>query len=304
MILGEDSIYRAVETILNHEIVALPTETVYGLAGLATSEIAINKIFRIKNRPADNPTIAHFADVQSVNRFVKLEEALKGREKLLDLWPGPITLILPVRDSRLLTASRGQHYCGVRIPAHPVTLEIIRLVDQPLAMPSANKSGHCSPVTAEHVQSDFGDSILIIDGGETVYGIESTILSLIDKPTILRVGAVPVDVIASILHVDPATLTSNATIVAPGVKYRHYAPSVPVLFYGSEEEIPGNKQTLLQQAKVIQISEETKPQILRKFYSILREAEQAEQPVFFIGALDKRRFPDYVILDRLSKMLV
>ena len=216
-------------------LLAIPTETVYGLGADGLNADAVRHIFEAKGRPQDNPLILHIPDASWLARYCKdvpeTAYRLAGR-----FWPGPLTMILPKADCVPLVTTGGLDTVGMRCPDHAVTRAIIAASGVPVAAPSANTSGKPSPTMAEHVRHDMEGKIdLIIDGGPCRFGVESTVLSLVGKPTILRPGAVtkemleavagPVALAPSIL----APLKAGETAASPGMKYRHYAPDAEVL---------------------------------------------------------------------------
>jgi L-threonylcarbamoyladenylate synthase len=216
----DDSIAEAARLILAGEPVAVPTETVYGLAADATNAEAVARIYEAKGRPSFNPLIVHVPDLEAAKMIGEFgEEALAlAREH----WPGPLTLVVPLRSgapiASLVTA--GLPSVGVRVPDHPAMQALLRACGRPLAAPSANASGSISPTRADHVLRSLGGRIpLIIDGGSTKRGIESTIVASTEGPLrLLRRG--PIDVAAE--------LASSSTIEAPGQLASHYAPSKPL----------------------------------------------------------------------------
>ena len=239
-------IFAAVELLRNGELVALPTETVYGLGADAANESAVAKIFAAKGRPSDHPLIVHVA------RGVKLDtwavEIPRITKKLTDaFWPGPLTLILK-KSARIPKAvTGGQETVGLRCPAHPLAqqllVEFAKVGSGIIAAPSANKFGHISPTTAAHVRSEFGDALLVLDGGPCEVGIESTILDLsrmksLKRPVLLRPGAITLEMIAKVigetpLHAGevPMTISTAPYADAPRVSgslAAHYAPKTPL----------------------------------------------------------------------------
>lgn len=233
------SIKVAASLLRANEVVAFPTETVYGLGGNAFSDEAVAKIFSAKGRPSDNPLIVHVSKLDEVKPFVK-EITPLARKLGEKLWPGPLSIIFPLRDSspRPLSAlvTAGLRTVAVRIPNHPVALELLRAVQLPIAAPSANTSGRPSPTSAEHVMHDLGDKIAgIVEGGCSSVGMESTVVLLGENPkvTILRPGGCTLEQIAEIVGkdqvvYDKSMLREDSIPMAPGMKYRHYAPQAPL----------------------------------------------------------------------------
>ena len=217
---ADESIAEAARLILAGEPVAMPTETVYGLAADATNAAAVAKIYEAKGRPAFNPLIVHVPDLaiaRSLGCFNDAALALAAR-----YWPGPLTLVVPIREDSAIASivTAGLSTVGLRVPAHPAMQALLRSVNRPLAAPSANRSGAISPTRAAHVWKSLGGKIpLIIDAGPTARGLESTIIAATGGPLrLLRPG--PIEIAA-----DPAT---GAKIEAPGQLASHYAPSKPL----------------------------------------------------------------------------
>ncbi|CAH2713944.1 Threonylcarbamoyl-AMP synthase [Neobacillus rhizosphaerae] len=223
----------AAHLIRENEVVALPTETVYGLGGNAESDAAVAKIFAAKGRPGDNPLIIHIAEKVQLNRFVT--EIPAKAEVLMDkFWPGPLTIIFNKKDGVLSEkATAGLSTVAVRMPDHPVALALLKKCGLPVAAPSANSSGKPSPTKAEHVIDDLNGKIAgVLDGGSTGVGVESTVVDCTEEiPVILRPGGVTkeqLEVVIGYVGVDPALTDDEARPKAPGMKYRHYAPNAPL----------------------------------------------------------------------------
>lgn len=236
-------INEAAQKLKQNEVVAFPTETVYGLGGNAESDEAVLKIFEAKGRPGDNPLIVHIANREQIQSFVK--EIPDQAAVLMDaFWPGPLTIILEKKEGALSEkATAGLSTVAVRMPDHPIALAIIEASGLPLAAPSANLSGKPSPTTANHVADDLTGRITgIVDGGATGVGLESTVVDCTGKiPAILRPGGVTKEQLEEVVGevtVDPALKDSNQAPKSPGMKYRHYAPNAPFyLVDGTREEI-------------------------------------------------------------------
>ncbi len=207
------------------ELVAFPTETVYGLGADAGNSDAVLKIYEIKGRPRFNPLIVHCADMEMAERLAAFSPLAR---RLSAFWPGPLTLVLPKRpDARLSDiVTAGLDTVGIRIPDHPLALALIRAAGMPLAGPSANASGKLSPTTAEQVRRAFGGSVPVLEGGPCRAGLESTILAVEgDIVTQLRAGALPRAEIEAKLQRSIATAHQGTTIAAPGMLASHYAPN-------------------------------------------------------------------------------
>ena len=210
------------------ELVVLPTETVYGLAGATLNPEALSKIFTLKGRPQNNPLIAHVLDAQQAQ---ELTPGWDDRCALLakHFWPGPLTLVLRRGHDVPERASAGLDTIAVRCPSHPVIRDVLELFGQPVSAPSANRSGRISPTCAEHVAQDYEShkdacGLLVLDGGPCTIGIESTVLDVSnDTPRILREGAVDADCILKLLG-DVEVACSREQIHSPGTSHHHYAP--------------------------------------------------------------------------------
>lgn len=210
-------------------LVAMPTETVYGLAADACSDPAVAAIFASKGRPQFNPLIIHVADTKAAHALVDfdpLAERLAAR-----LWPGPLTLVLPRRKGCgvSLLASAGLDTLAVRVPAHPTAQALLREAGIPLAAPSANRSGRISPTQVSHVRQEFGETLPILDGGACEVGLESTVVSTRGgMPVILRPGAITAEMIENLCGVPPTYAGQGSALQSPGMLASHYAPSIPV----------------------------------------------------------------------------
>lgn len=221
------SIARAAERIRAGGLVAMPTETVYGLAADATSDRAVAAIFEAKGRPQFNPVIVHVNDIEEARAFVKFNAAAEHLASIF--WPGPLTLILPRRDDCALSplTSAGLPTQAIRIPAHPVARQLIAAAGRPLAAPSANASGTLSPTAPAHVAESLGDRAgLILAGGKAVVGLESTVIDLTaDVPVLLRPGSVTIDDLRMQLgEVRVETEAVDHNPKSPGQLLKHYAP--------------------------------------------------------------------------------
>ncbi len=235
--LREPDLDRAVALLRAGKLVAFPTETVYGLGADATSDAAVVRIFKAKGRPTTNPLICHVAGATVARRYAK--NWPKKAQQIADaFWPGPITLVLEKTSAISAFATAGGPTVGLRSPDHPLTLELLRRFDRPLAGPSANRSTRVSPTTASHVRDELGDAVdLILDGGPCRVGIESTVLNLsTDVPAILRPGGISREQIESVIgrvivqhHITPTTEPA----LSPGQHAIHYAPATPAYRFES-----------------------------------------------------------------------
>jgi L-threonylcarbamoyladenylate synthase len=229
-------IEQASELIRAGQVVAFPTETVYGLGANALDPRAVEKIFKAKGRPGDNPLIVHVSKTRDVDRLIS-ELPPKARVLMEAFWPGPLTIIFKKSPIVPDKVTAGLNTVAIRMPNHPVALKLIDCCGFPIAAPSANRSGHISPTTAQHVLEDMEGRIpLILDGGKCSVGLESTVLDLTAQiPVILRPGGVTLEMLQEVLgevRVDINVLkpvSDGRKVKSPGMKYTHYAPRAQVL---------------------------------------------------------------------------
>lgn len=240
-ILTQTDLKIAAEILENGGLVSIPTETVYGLAANALDGEAVKKIFEAKGRPSDNPLIVHISNIKMLNQLVK-EIPENARKLISEFWPGPLTVILPAKSIVPREVSAGLSTVAIRMPNHPVAIDLIDKCGFPLAAPSANLSGSPSPTSSKHVVDDLDGKIdAIIDGGKCSVGLESTVITFTTKtPRILRPGGITKDQISSVIgevEIDPAVLEGISIgdkVESPGMKYKHYSPrSKLVLLKGS-----------------------------------------------------------------------
>lgn len=238
---ADAALCRAAEILQRGGLVVFPTETVYGLGGNGLDAEAAQKIYAAKGRPSDNPLIIHIATPEDAARYAVPNDTYR---RLADAFmPGPLTVILPKRENVPSTVTGGLDTVAVRCPSHPVAHRLIELAGIPIAAPSANLSGKPSPTCASHVAQDMDGRVeMILDGGDCEIGLESTIVKLDgDRVTLLRPGAVTYDALCMVAeHVtiaDAVThrLAENERPLSPGMKYRHYAPTAPVVLLEGEE---------------------------------------------------------------------
>lgn len=240
----EQNILNAANVIKAGGLAAFPTETVYGLGADGLNPIAVSKIFEAKNRPAFNPLILHIAN------YNQLEEICYINNKKIELliaafWPGPLTLVLPKKNTVPDIVTSGNETVAVRMPDHPVALSLISKAGRPIAAPSANKFGELSPTTAEHVAKQLGQNVdIILDGGACRVGVESTILEVTeDKIIILRPGGVPIEEIEEVAGKILLKKNNLSKPNSPGQLPFHYAPKIPLKILSEKvlEELKGKK---------------------------------------------------------------
>lgn len=225
-----DAVSHAADLLRQGKLIGLPTETVYGLAADASNPEAIRRIFTVKGRPPSHPLIVHLADPTHASAWAALvpESALQLMERF---WPGPLTLVLPARQDVPAEITGGQDSIALRMPNHSVALSVLRQFGGALVAPSANRFGHVSPTCAQHVRDSLGSAVdYVLDGGSCRYGLESTIVSLLqDRPQILRPGALSLRELESVLGAGQITLPAgDSTPRVPGSHLSHYAPRTPV----------------------------------------------------------------------------
>ena len=234
--LALDGIGKAAQIVREGGLVAFPTETVYGLGANALDAKAVAGIFAAKQRPSWDPLIVHIADRAQLDQIAIVSPEA---ERLIDaFWPGPLTLLLPRTSAIPDAVTAGRDLVGVRMPAHPVALELIRLAGLPIAAPSANRFGHTSPTTAAHVLADLNGRIdAILDGGPTAVGVESTVLDVAAK-IVYRPGAVSLEMLGPAFTLYAGSgAASPESLPSPGVGIRHYAPSARLILVSNQEEL-------------------------------------------------------------------
>ena len=228
---GSEAVKAAAQCLAAGGLVAFPTETVYGLGADATNGNAVARLYAAKGRPSFNPLIAHVADIAAARRLARFDATAARLAEAF--WPGPLTLVLPKTPECPVSdlATAGLDSIAVRVPDHPVARELIAAFGRAIVAPSANRSGHVSPTTAVHVLADLRGQIdLVVDGGPTIVGVESTIVACLDEPTLLRPGGLAREAITKLLgralKEAPLleTVEENEAPLAPGMLASHYAP--------------------------------------------------------------------------------
>ena len=244
--LFQEAVREAAKLLCAGEVVALPTETVYGLAANALDPAAVAKIYGLKGRPAHNPIIVHVASLDQARQCAAAwpaSAALLARA----FWPGPLTFVLPRAALIPDMVTAGGPTVGLRWPSHPFMQAVIRACGFPLAAPSANLSNQISPTNAEHVRAQLGDRLaLIVDGGQAQVGIESTVLDLtVTPPRILRPGMIHADSLGAVLGQAPTTggISGTSHLKSPGLLQKHYAPRAPLVVFGWEND--GELRTMI-----------------------------------------------------------
>ena len=229
-------ILKATALLNDGKVVAIPTETVYGLAANAFDEKAIEQIFQIKQRPLFNPLIVHIKSIDYLDTIAQQIPPI-AQQLANEFWPGALTLILPKKSIIPSIVTAGKDTVGIRMPSHPIALELLNQLDFPLAAPSANPFGYISPTTSEHVKKQLGNKIpMILEGGACAKGIESTIIGFEDnEPILYRVGAISKEAIESFIGKIKVKSKASATPEAPGMLSKHYSPKTKLIV---SENIP------------------------------------------------------------------
>ena len=292
---------KAVRAIRSGELVAMPTETVYGLAANAYDVDAVLKVFTVKDRPSFDPLIVHIGNKEDL-RLVATHLPRSAEALIQAFWPGPLTLILPKRDQIPDIVTSGSERVAVRMPAHPMALELLRRSGTPLAAPSANPFGYVSPTTAQHVADQLGERIAyILDGGPCTVGVESTIIGWEqidgrDRWSIHRFGGVPIEAIEKVTGPLFRAIQSSRPI-APGMLTSHYAPRTPLVVGDIDELIAlhhGKRIATISFTKryPVHLSEVLSPgndlhEAARNLFSALRRSDTGDVQVILA-----ERFPE------------
>jgi L-threonylcarbamoyladenylate synthase len=276
------SIKEAAEILREGGLVAFPTETVYGLGANALDSAAVAKIFEAKGRPETSPLIVHASSI-AMARSLVTEWPREAEELAQRWWPGPLTLVLPKAEQIPGIVTAGLPTVGVRIPAHPLALELIEAAGIPLAAPSANRFKELSPTTAAHVRAAFGDTIPVLDGGPTRVGIESTVVSIADgKVTLLRPGMIALGEIEQ-------AVTPEGAHPSPGMAARHYSPRTPLFIVNTPSEMPDRRgayvfwNTSGLTARSIRMPDDP-VSYARRLYSVLHQLDEENWPWIAVEA--------------------
>jgi len=277
-------------------LVAIPTETVYGLAADASNAEAVRRIFEVKRRPADHPLIVHIADQAEMAQWTSTVPV--HASVLADAcWPGPLTVLVPRGGHVLDAVTGGRETVGLRVPAHPLTLELLHRFGGGLAAPSANRFGQVSPTTADHVRTDLGDDVdFVLDGGPCPIGVESTIVDCtVDPPQVLRPGAITADEVARLLDVSVAPAAGPSR--APGMLQSHYAPRCRVLL---ADDMTAARSLADKRAGVEIIADDDLVHYAQTLFARLRDADHRGVDTV-IAVLPPAVGLGHAIRDRLTK---
>ena len=303
---NKKSLDKTIVILKNENIVGLPTETVYGLAGSAYSKISIKKIYTLKKRPKINPLIVHFFNYKNAEKDVILNDDFFRLYK--KFCPGPITFILKKRKKSKIEpiVSANLNTIAIRFPSHRILRSILKKIDFPLAMPSANVSAGVSPVRAEDVADEFKKKLkFIINGGNSKIGIESTVVDLTGKPTILRPGIIGPELINKVLNKKVNFIKYNSKIISPGMLKKHYSPGIPIylsqnptdrkdafITFGKRYKIKKNHFNLSQNCNLKEAAS--------NLYKILRKIKKLKFKKIFVATIPNKG-PGIAINDRLKR---
>lgn len=291
----------AVQTLANGGLVAIPTETVYGLGAAINNEVAIAKIFVVKGRPQNHPLIVHLAHIDQLHQVAHdiHPDAIKLAHAC---WPGPLTLLLQRNENVSMSITGGRDTVAVRIPDNAFTRQLILDLGSPIAAPSANRFGKVSPTTAQHVCDDLQNDVdLIVDDGASSIGVESTIIDFsVSPPQLLRPGGIPIEDIEQILGY--TIRDTDGISRASGMLQNHYQPSCNVLLVFTDQEAQQLKDTLVSQYQRIRILNrcDSPPLYATLLYSDLRQAD-TDQIQVLIAVLPENNGLGAAIRDRLTK---
>lgn len=289
---SEEAVEKAAALLRAGEVVAFPTETVYGLGGNGLDPTAVQRIFAAKERPNDNPLILHIADIAEAEPLCHVSDAARTLAEAF--WPGPLTILLPKKPIVPDTTTAGLSSVALRLPRHPAALALIRAAKCPIAAPSANRSGKPSPTTARHVYHDMQGRIpMILDGGECEVGVESTVLDMTGEvPTILRPGRITAEQVAMVLGecrvADSVMrpLKENESAPSPGMRHRHYAPQGRMtLVKGDPDKVAAyirNAYDAEQKACILAFEEHIVSYPDRVVKSMGQDAEDAAHRLFYL----------------------
>jgi len=291
----------AVQTLANGGLVAIPTETVYGLGAAINNEVAIAKIFVVKGRPQNHPLIVHLAHIDQLHQVAHdiHPDAIKLAHAC---WPGPLTLLLQRNENVSMSITGGRDTVAVRIPDNAFTRQLILDLGSPIAAPSANRFGKVSPTTAQHVCDDLQNDVdLIVDDGASSIGVESTIIDFsVSPPQLLRPGGIPIEDIEQILGY--TIRDTDGISRASGMLQNHYQPSCNVLLVFTDQEAQQLKDTLVSQYERVRILNrcDNLPVYATLLYSDLRQADTDRIDVL-IAVLPENKGLGAAIRDRLTK---
>lgn len=293
------SISEAAANIRAGGIVAFPTETVYGLGANALDATAVAKIFELKGRPATSPLIVHVASAEMARDLVT-QWPPQAQELADRYWPGPLTLVLPKKSSIPGIVTAGLPTVGLRMPDHPIALELIRAAGVPIAAPSANRFTELSPTTAEHVEAAFGKAVAVLDGGPARVGIESTVVAIENgNLKLLRPGMISLGEIAS------ASAAAGEAHASPGLHPRHYSPRTRLIVVSTPNEVPGRAGAYVWRKRPGLVSRSVRmpadsARYAARLYAVLHELDSENWPWIAVEAVPQT--PEWAgIRDRLNR---
>ncbi|MFT4979378.1 MAG: L-threonylcarbamoyladenylate synthase [Myxococcota bacterium] len=261
-----EEIQQAAAALRAGRVVAFPTETVYGLGADARNPLAVRQIFALKGRPANHPLIVHLHDAAQAEEWGVMSPL--ARDLARTFWPGPLTLIVQRQPGVPDEVTGGQDTVGLRVPAHPLATALLAAFGGGLAAPSANRFGRISPTTAQHIRDEFGDAVMVLDGGPCTVGVESTIVDLSGEvPALLRPGGLPVEAI------EPLTgpLRRTSSVRAPGTLASHYAPRAALLIHADPDAAAARLEAAGQRVAILRAGDDA--DYARRLYAELRRLD-------------------------------
>jgi L-threonylcarbamoyladenylate synthase len=288
-LLQKSQIEKAVTLVKAGQVVGMPTETVYGLAGDISNPASLELIFKTKRRPFFDPLIVH---VHSMSQLALITSAIPpiAESLMKTFWPGPLTFILPKHPTLNPMITSGLETVGVRMPNHPLALEFLSRLPNPVAAPSANMFGKTSPTQASHVRAEFADEVFVLDGGECQVGVESTVIGFKENQIVIyRPGGVTKEALQSALATDghtQYTVIEDESPIAPGHLEHHYMPEIPLVITDTKakfDQVALMKELAITEWKPIELKLSPKPEIAaRELYAQLRRASESGANLIFV----------------------
>ncbi|MEM2138905.1 MAG: L-threonylcarbamoyladenylate synthase [Candidatus Woesearchaeota archaeon] len=310
LILNSKEIEKAAELIKKNELVAFPTETVYGLGANALNKDAVKKIFIAKGRPSDNPLIVHICrkkDIFNYANFNSLEQKELALKLIKKFWPGPLTLILPKKEIVPYETTANLETIAIRMPKNKIALKLIKLSNCPIAAPSANLSGKPSGTTFKHVYNDFNGKIsCIIKSKKTKFGLESTVIDLTSKPVLLlRPGAITFEDLKEIIPtIRVIKKFDKIKAKSPGMKYRHYSPEAKVILFEKSkkqnEKLNNYYKNLIKKKYKVKIIDFNEKNLAKDLYYIFRDADEKKINYLIVKGFDDNGL-GLALMNRLRK---
>ncbi len=294
------SLKQAAKLLVQGNLVAFPTETVYGLGANALDPEAVMKIFQVKKRPQDNPLIVHIAKEEQIQELVTY---ISEKSKILmkTFWPGPLTIIFEKKEVVPAIVSANLPYVALRMPSHPCALALLREANVPIVAPSANLSGRPSPTKAEHVREDLRGKIsCILDGGQVPIGIESTVIDMTtEPPTLLRPGKITKEEIEKSIGSITTKTTKLEEHKSPGMKYKHYSPKAKVILFKEEKDIRELLAKKQKESPLVLVYSNAE-EMAHSLFADFRSADAKGHKIIFVQEIEEKGFGE-AVMNRLRK---